>query len=318
MLKYIKQYFIFSKKERTGTFILMLVIVAVLILRFTITHQPVDQTVELEKFKKEIAAFEKAQNENQNKFIHPSEKTESGSKNFTEQKTKHEYYKFNPNNATYEDWQKFGLSDKQISVINKYISKGGKFRTKIDLKKMYTISDQKYAVLEAYIDLPERNFASADGKEKYIKGDSIQNKKTYNEPPNIIYPLELNILSRYKLTTQLNITPELAEEIVKYRNFLRGFNLTEQLLEIESMDSTTYATIKTLVEVSPKYIRKININTAESSRDLWHPYISNALQKNMFNYRQLHGDYKQVEDIKQLALINDDLYRKLAPYLTTE
>ena len=296
----------------------MLVIIAILVLRFTISHHTTDQSVELEKFRNDIASFEQNQKANSTNYYSSSEQSEYESTNFTEQKTQPEYYKFNPNNATTEDWKNFGLSEKQISVINKYISKGGKFRTKTDVKKMYTISDKKYAELEAYIDLPERQVASAGGKEKYMKGDSIKNKAALPKPVPVNYPVELNILSKFKLTTQLNVKPEVAEEIVKYRNFLGGFTNTEQLLEIEIIDSATYAGMAKLVEVSPKYIRKININDAESSRDLWHPYISYSLQKNMFNYRQHHGDFKQVEDIKKLALINDDLYRKLAPYLTTE
>lgn len=314
MIKYIKQYFIFTKRERIGTYILLLIIIAILIIRFSISHKKIDQTIALEKFKKEIAEFEKAQELNMETNTFSQKIIDN---NLISSTTDITYFSFNPNTLTVTEWKKLGLSDNQISVIHNYLNKGGQFRTKNDLKKIYSISDQKYTELEPFIELPDKRITSSSGDAKWINGDSIIDKKSSYDVSGKNFPIELNVTSKYDLTVKLNLKPELAEEIVKYRNYLKGFYSTSQLIEIESMDSITYNNIKDLIKVNPNYIRKININT-DSSRDLWHPYISKSLQKNMFNYRQVHGDYKQIEDIKNLALINDEIYRKLVYYLTTE
>jgi DNA uptake protein ComE-like DNA-binding protein len=36
----------------------------------------------------------------------------------------------------------------------------------------------------------------------------------------------------------------------------------------------------------------------------------------LVNYRKMHGNFKSVEEIKKLPLINDELYLKLAHYLS--
>ena len=67
-----------------------------------------------------------------------------------------QYVKFNPNNYSENDWQKIGFSSKQAASILKYKSiLGGQFKSKEQLKKCYMISDEKYAEMEPYIDLPE-------------------------------------------------------------------------------------------------------------------------------------------------------------------
>ncbi|MBT8195341.1 MAG: helix-hairpin-helix domain-containing protein [Bacteroidia bacterium] len=313
MLKYLKQYFLFTKRERIGTYILILLIMAVLAFRFTISHQTVDQSATIEEFKKEIADFEASQKEKPGSTFN-TKTAQTKKPTATKQIT---YFKFNPNDINIDDWVRLGLSEKQATSIINYKSKGGKFRTKLDVKKMYTISEKKYLELEPYIELPERFIASSSNTKKEIFGDSIQSKPKLDVLPSADAPLELNITSAYKLTTTLNVNQVLAASIIKYRNYLNGFIDINQLYEVEGMDSTTFSQLSPYLKVNSKYVSKININT-DNSRDLWHPYISKSLQKNIFNYRRIHGDYERLEDLKKLALITDEIYRKLVPYLTVD
>ena len=64
-------------------------------------------------------------------------------------------FNFDPNLLDQKSWLKLGLSEKQINVIQNYISKGGKFRIKNDLKKMYCISKDEFEKLEPFILLPD-------------------------------------------------------------------------------------------------------------------------------------------------------------------
>ncbi|MBK6837460.1 MAG: helix-hairpin-helix domain-containing protein [Bacteroidetes bacterium] len=64
-------------------------------------------------------------------------------------------FAFNPNSLEKEGWEKFGPSSKQSATIVHFVSKGGKFRMKEDLKKVYGMKKNDYNRLEAYINLPD-------------------------------------------------------------------------------------------------------------------------------------------------------------------
>ena len=64
-------------------------------------------------------------------------------------------FPFNPNTITEDEWRQIGLTDRQIRNIMNYKAKGGKFYSKNDLGKLYTISEEDFAQLEPFIVLPE-------------------------------------------------------------------------------------------------------------------------------------------------------------------
>ena len=97
-------------------------------------------------------------------YILLPEKSKEDEKNEKKQSGKKiEYVKFNPNNFSENDWQKIGFSSKQATSILKYKNiLGGQFKSKEQLKKCYMISDEKYAEMEPYIDLPENVIYKAE------------------------------------------------------------------------------------------------------------------------------------------------------------
>ena len=66
------------------------------------------------------------------------------------------------------------------------------------------------------------------------------------------------------------------------------------LKRIKSLYSDTVATLEQLQE---------------------HPYISYQLAKVIIAYRNQHGGFRDVSDIRKVALMTPDLYSKLEPYL---
>lgn len=55
---------------------------------------------------------------------------------------------FDPNTIGIGDWVRLGLSEKQAAVIEKYKSKGGRFRTAEDIRKIYVLSDETKGQLD--------------------------------------------------------------------------------------------------------------------------------------------------------------------------
>ena len=60
--------------------------------------------------------------------------------------------KFNPNDLTREQWMDLGFTEKQVNTIFNYKkSLGGKFNDAATLKKCYSISEEKFAEIEAFL-----------------------------------------------------------------------------------------------------------------------------------------------------------------------
>jgi competence ComEA-like helix-hairpin-helix protein len=65
-------------------------------------------------------------------------------------------------------------------------------------------------------------------------------------------------------------------------------------------------------------VHSININTATMEALKAHPYVRYALANAIFQYRSQHGNYAAITDIKKIVLVTEELFVKLAPYLTVD
>jgi DNA uptake protein ComE-like DNA-binding protein len=63
---------------------------------------------------------------------------------------------------------------------------------------------------------------------------------------------------------------------------------------------------------------RIPINTCEVEQLAAHPYAGWKVAKALMAYRAQHGPFRTVADIRGCALIDEAVFRKLAPYLRVE
>ena len=69
---------------------------------------------------------------------------------------------FNPNDLSETEWLNLGFSERQVATILKYKNVvGGEFVSKEQLKKCYSISEEKFLELEPYILLPEKSSSTS-------------------------------------------------------------------------------------------------------------------------------------------------------------
>ena len=52
---------------------------------------------------------------------------------------------FDPNTISSEDWRRLGVRDKTITTIQKYLSKGGRFKKPEDIAKIWGLSRKRSA-----------------------------------------------------------------------------------------------------------------------------------------------------------------------------
>jgi DNA uptake protein ComE-like DNA-binding protein len=96
---------------------------------------------------------------------------------------------------------------------------------------------------------------------------------------------------------------------------LGGFVSLAQLYEMEGIDTTNFGLLKTHLTLDLMSIKTININNCSVSQLSKHPYLSYNVATALVNYRNAHGKYTQISDLKKCMAMNDQLLKKITPYL---
>ena len=110
----------------------------------------------------------------------------------------------------------------------------------------------------------------------------------------------------------------MAYKIVKFREKLGGFININQIKETYGLTDSVYQAMQPFLSFSNTNIQKININTANDFDLGKHPYISSDIAKAIAIYRKQHGNFSKIEDVKKIVFINQQMYQKIAPYITVE
>ena len=297
--------FDFNKAEQRGIILLLVLLLILFFVRFAVHYfhkskqSNETEIVDLELFLQQqhyrdsVLSIKNREN--------TATKNYYNTKKLTKKKTLNPF-PFDPNTLPLLGWVELGFSEKQAQQILNYQSKGGYFYEKTDLKKMYSITEEDYQVLENYIHITRKE------KEKKEK------------PPFLhgIQKVEINTADSFDLRKIPGIGPKTASQIIKYREKLGGYVAVNQLIEVYAIDSVRFLQISPHLHIDATLVQKININNASIKDLIRHPYIDYYLAKSIVIHRQKHGDYANVQEIKKAVLIYEELYLKIIPYLTVD
>ena len=236
---------------------------------------------------------------------------------------------FDPNALTAQQWQAFGLRKNLAERIVKYRSKGGQFRNKEDLQRMYGFPDTLFQQLYPFISLPSReaflagrkNGYANDRPERYEPGKSAAARPGFAERKRafVLEPVDLNLADTAELKRIRSIGTKRALRLVEYRERLGGFVSHEQLREIWALDSASIDSLRKYTYLENDFRpRQLNINTATADELRQHPFMRPNVAKALVSYREAHGPYGSVADIKKVKLVNEELYRKISLYLRVQ
>ncbi|MEO8821533.1 MAG: helix-hairpin-helix domain-containing protein, partial [Ginsengibacter sp.] len=203
------------------------------------------------------------------------------------------------------------IRKRTAETIQKYISKGGKFYKPRDIKKIYGLSETDVERLIPYVSIKifKKDFSAKE--EKFFA------KENYT-PKSAIQTFDINLADTSAYISLPGIGSKLAKRILAFREKLGGFYSVEQVGETYFLPDSTFQKIKKYLFIKDPFIKKININATSVDVMKAHPYINYNVANAIFQYRQQHGDYKSVQEIKKIMTITDDVYNKTVPYLTTE
>ena len=228
---------------------------------------------------------------------------------------------FNPNTYPVEKLSAIGIPQFLSLRIENYRTKGGSFRVKKDLLKIFDFPDSIYQQLEAYIQLPDAlpRRAKSSTTSNALTNKSAVIPSNLNEVVQPIEKLEvfdLNKVDTVALKTIKGIGSSYAKRIVGYRRLLGGFHSIDQLNEVYGLDESLYEAIKTqfVVERNPR-LKQITINLATFNEILAHPYIDYEQTKEILNLKSSSGKFMKIDDLYRLKLMDTILIKKLAPYI---
>lgn len=297
----------FSQSEKRGFFLVLsflAVLIVVLALR-PVLFERESQKYDFTGFEKEIAQYKDSilNNLDSNDFRYFE--NNNFNRSFGRKLTP---FTFDPNTLSVEGWTKLGYSPKQAQAADKYRQKGGVFRKKEDLKKLFFIDDEDFQTLEPYIvieHIPEREPRREQTSERPLQ-------------PAATKKIELNTADTSDLKELRGIGSGYAKRIVKYRQQLGGFYKPEQLLEVYGFSQELYEKVAPNITIDGDEVRKINLNTATIDQLKRHPYLDYYQAKAIVNYREKYGKFATVNDLLKTNLIYQETFDKIKPYLVVQ
>lgn len=320
---WIKDYFTFTKKERRAVILLALFALFFSLLPalfpFLVKHET-DIIIDEEKEqllasmrtgeKKPLTSNEEVDTTD---WYEPKRSTMPQAKSL---ESKGELFYFNPNTATAEELSRLGIREKTVQTILKYRSKGGKFKKPEDISRIYGLSAKEVERLMPYVKIEttspvataSSNTASASIQQQSTGNTFFSEKKSK--------PIDINTADTSEWKSLKGIGSYYARKIVGFREKLGGFYKVEQVAETYGLPDSTFQSIRSFLLISTDRIKQINLNTATVEELKAHPYIKANIATAIVNYRANHGAFKSIDQLLNIGAVDDELYRKIAPYLS--
>jgi len=294
--KYIRKYFGFSESETNGFLILIpLVVITLLVPSFIKSYL--------------LSTSEQIDPEDERIFREWVEESERKLQLKDTIAFNLQSFDFDPNLATISELIDLGFKKKVAERIGNYRDKGGKFYKNEDLLKIYGINKPRVEQLWDHIKIK----AIAKRETPSFK------KKTFENIPQAKKALtDLNLVEADSLIKIRGIGEVLSERIIKYRNSLGGFVSTDQLSEVYGLKPEVIENILERYYVMTPLLTRVNLNEDSIKVLAKHPYISYSLAKVVIAYKEHHGAYKSIEDIRKIKIMTDSLFNKLSPYLKVD
>ena len=291
----IRDYFTFTHGERIGLFVLVGIMLLIMLANQFIFYFEKPGVANREQFDRLLVEFEKNE-ETTPVLLH--------------------LFAFDPNLIDSVALDSLNLPLRIRKNLLRYRERGGHFRTKADIRKLYGMNDSIFAKIGPYIVLPE-NIHLADQKSRpETKPDEakafVHNEKASQQE---VLNIEINRATAEELEKLDGIGPVLSKRIVKYRNLLGGFFTVDQLNEVYGLKPELVDKLKLQLTVNLNSIAQLNINFSETKDLAAHPYLKWENAKKIEAYRTRNGFIPDVDLLLSDSVINQLTFKKVRHYL---
>lgn len=280
-----KSYFQYSKSQRSGIFLLIIICI-VSQFAFFYLYPSSNKTNSIEKQK--WLAFQ---------TIIDSLKTEKI--NYVPK-----IYPFNPNFITDYKGSKLGMSVAEIDRLldfrktNQYVNSASEFQ------KVTQISDSLLKAISPYFKFPD-----------WVNKRVTNNFKPYEKKTENRVMIDINLATKEDLIKVYGIGPALSDRILKQKELFGGFVSMNQLDDIWGLQPEVIENLNKYFKVTtlPK-IKKIDINNSSIKELMLFPYFKYSLAKAIVTYRSMNGNLK-IEDLSNIKGFPVDKLKIIALYL---
>ncbi len=301
--KWMRELFRFSRKERSGIIILLLIIFLLIVLGKVIPLILQEDMSEFPKWESEVNSYLKSVGNNNTigRTLHPEI--------------------FDPNNVDSIYLINMGLPLKVVSNWLRYLNKGGRFRDKEGVMKIYGMTPGLFEQLDSFIVFRKRSSTTVTSAEISssiktqfpVHRDTLFRKKAETIGSTAVKTIELNSADSLQLLEIRGIGSILASRIIRYRNLLGGYYAIAQLKEVYGMREENFVAVSPFVSVDPSGVKRFNINLSTIQELGHHPYIGYKAARKVVRLRDKIGKYTSPDLLS--SIVATDSLNRLLPYL---
>ncbi|WP_047544987.1 ComEA family DNA-binding protein [Psychroserpens sp. Hel_I_66] len=271
-----QSHFQFSKKQRSGIFLLIIIIVVVQCAYYLIDFSSEEiktNTNDVIRFQSEMDSLRLSKIENSKPVIFP----------------------FNPNYITDYKGYSLGMSNAEIDRLHAFRETNQWVNSAQDFQKVTKISDSLLNVISPYFKFPDW-VTNPKPKTSYSNNYSNDSKpKTFAQKQN------LNTASPAQLQKVYGIGEKLSQRIVDYRTKYGDFIADVQLQEVYGLSPEVLERVLNDFTVKDaKPIVKININKASIEDLVTIKYIDYEIAHNIIEQRTLREGIKTFDELTKV------------------
>jgi len=212
-------------------------------------------------------------------------------------------HSFDPNTLSVEQWTSFGVQEKTARTICKYVQKGGRFYKPEDLRKIWGLSKEQVDKLIPYV--------------RIQNAEKPKSEINYSKKISTVF-IDINGASKEEWESLPGIGPGLAERIMNFREKLGGFVSVDQVSQTYGLPDSTFQKIRSRLNPGTTPLRLLNINRLSTDELSKHPYIRYRTARAIVQYREQHGAYQSIQDLKKIESLTEEIYIRIEPYITTD
>lgn len=270
-----KSHFMFSKEQRNGIFLLVILIIIFQGVYFFVDFNAEEIQVnkeELATFTKVIDALKLAELEARKPKIYP----------------------FNPNFITDYKGATLGMTNVEIDRLLEFRKKDQWINSAKQFQDVTKVSDSLIEVISPFFKFPE--WVTNPKPKTSVAFSNTKKLKTYAQKQ------DLNIATAEELQKINGIGKTFSNRIIKYRNKLKGgFMADIQLLDVYGLPPETIEKITAQFTVkTPATFTKINLNTATVDDLVTIPNIDYNLAFHIIEQRALLEGYKTIVELTKV------------------
>lgn len=314
IIVFLREYLEISIQEAKGALLLFTIIVFSLAVTFTYSNfsSSNQSEIAIEEYG-DIPIPEK--NEENFRSLKDYSSTSINKKNYQEKTFKR--FNFDPNIASEQQLVDLGFPSYTAKTIIKYRSKGGKFKIKEDLLKIYSLKPALYESLESLILLPTKIVEKKYDKQENVLislDQKVPIAMDFEKNKKRIVKFDINKADTSQLIQINGIGSVLAKRIIKYRDLLGGFLYFDQIQQTYGIKPEVLNELAKNVFIGTE-IKKIKINQLTNQK---HPYLNYNQIRIINAYKKQHGDFKTLDDLKEIKILDENTISKIGPYLDFE